>query len=168
MIRQLLSLTIAAVLAAVVGAQGPKALLPQQRAEFFKKNRSVIEHLVEKTVESSKTPNDYVKQANTYYQVLFDFNKEISEARRVNDDARAEELTAHLTTLLQDGLMPTLKQARLQVEGGTGEEEYLKVKAELMAQLNALLGTMDDKPAARQSLDDARARLNEITGSKKK
>jgi hypothetical protein len=167
MIRKLLSIVGMAMLTAVVGAETAKTPNARERAELFKKNRPLIERLIEKTVESSRTPNDYVKQADTYYKVLFDFSNEIKKARDSRENDRVQELTDHLTTLLEKGLMPTLKQARLQVEGGTGEEEFQKVKAELLEQLEALLAVMSDTPV-KPSLETAKARLNEISGSKKK
>jgi hypothetical protein len=167
MIRKLLSIVGVALLSAVVGADAGRTPSARERAELFKKNRPLIDRLVEKTVESSRTPNDYVKQADTYYKVLFEFSNEIKKARDNREHERVEELTAHLTTLLDKGLVPTLKQARLQVEGGTGEAEFQKVKAELLVQLDALLAVMSDT-AVKPSLETAKVRLNEISGPSKK
>jgi hypothetical protein len=167
MIRKLLSIVGVAMLTAIVGAETAKTPSAKERAELFKKNRPLIERLVEKTVESSRTPNDYVKQADTYYKVLFDFSNEIKKARDNREDERVKELTDHLTTLLDKGLMPTLKHARMQVEGGTGEAEFQKVKAELLEQLDALLAVMSDT-TVKPSLETAKVRLNEISGPKKK
>ena len=69
-----------------------------------------------------------MKRANTYYDVIYNFNKEIAQARQSNDTARVEELSKHLGMLLDDGLAPTLIKARTLVEGGTGVEEYLKFR----------------------------------------
>jgi hypothetical protein len=168
MIRKLLSIIGVGLLTAVVGADSSKSLLPQQRAELYKKNRSVIERLVEKTVESSKTPNDYVKQTDTYYKVLYDLGNEIKKARDNREDERVQELVEHLTTLVDKGLMPTLMQARTQVEGGTGEEDFQKVRKDLVAQLTALADVMEDRPGVKQSLEQAKARLGEISGPGKK
>lgn len=168
MFRHTLSVVLAAFLAAVVGAQGSKAPSPPQRGELFKKNQPVIEEIVAQTVESSRVPNEYVKRAKTYYPVLFDFNQEIARAGRNNDTARVEELTRHLGTLLDRGLAPTLIRAREQVENGTGVEEYGEVKADLLAQVDALMGMVGDNPSAKASLEVARKRLDEIRGPKKK
>jgi hypothetical protein len=168
MIRRLLTVVAFAVFAAIVGAQGPKPLLPQQRAELYKKNRPMIERLVEKAVESSRTPNDHVKRADSYYKVLFDFSKEITRARETKDMVRVEELTELLQKLLDDGLRPTLDDARRQVANGTGSEDYQRVRDDLLAQVNALLTDLDDHAKAKSSLESARDNLNAITGPKKK
>lgn len=168
MIRHALSLVGAALLVAAVGAQGPKDVPPAQRAELYKKNRAVIEQLVEKTVESARTPNDHVKRADTYYKVLFQFNTEIKKAKDANDADRAAELTGHLKTLLDQGLNPTLKDARKLVENGTGVEEFLQVRGDLLAQLTALIDMPGQDPAAKTSLEQTRDRLNQITIPKKK
>jgi hypothetical protein len=168
MLRHTLTFVIAALLAAVVGAQGPKGPTPAQRGELFKKDRTVIENLVDQTVASARTPNDYVKQAKSYYPVLYNFNLQIAKAGQLHDAARVEELTHHLETLLDKGLAPTLVKARVQVENGSGNEEYVQVKADLLDQVNALLGILAESPATRAFLEDARRKLDEINGPKKK
>ena len=168
MIRRLLTLVAFAAFAAVVGAQGPKSLLPQQRAELYKKNRALIERLVDKTVESARTPQDHLKQADSYYKVLFDFSREITKARENKDTERLEELTGLLQKLLDDGLGPTLSDARQQVLNGTGKEDYQRVRDDLLAQVNALLDDLNDHANAKKSLESARDNLKAITGPKKK
>jgi len=119
MFRHTLSTVVVIILVAVVGAQGPKSLSGRQQGELYNKNRTVIKEIVEKTLESSHIPNDSVKRANTYYDIIFNFNKEIAQARQSNDTARIDELSKHLGLLLDDGLAPTLVKARELVEGGT-------------------------------------------------
>ncbi|HEX3146970.1 MAG TPA: hypothetical protein VHR66_02745 [Gemmataceae bacterium] len=162
MFRHTLSTVVVVFLVAVVGAQGPRTISGQQQGDLYKKNRLVIEEIVDRTLESSRKPNDYVERANTYYKVVYKFNLEINQARQANDNARIEELSKHLGTLLDNGLAPTLVKARGQVEGGTGVEAYIKVRNDLLAQLDALLGMLGDNPAAKASLDGAKKRLNEI------
>jgi len=162
MIRHILSFTAVGFLAAAVGAQGPKALTAKQKADLFAKNRDVIEKVVTQTVDSSKSPNDPLKRANSYYPLLLQFNQEINFPG--TDSARIQELSQHLVTLLDKGLTPTLEKAKLQVEGGTGVDEFRKVKEDLLNQLNALLklNVMSSDPAAKASLDGAMGRLNGI------
>lgn len=168
MIRQFLSLGLVAILCAALGAQGTKTITPAQKAELYKKNRPVIERLVEKTVESSHTPDDHLLRADTYYKVLFDFSKEITAARTANDTERVEELTAHLKHLLDQGLAGTLSAARKQVEDGSHAEDYVRVRDGLLAQVGALLDVMDDQSPAKKSLEDTRSNLKTIVGPKKK
>lgn len=154
--------------AAAVGITAAKGPTPGQRGELFKKNRPVIEKLVAQTVEAARVPNDYVKRAQTYHEVLFRFNAEIVEAGDRRDGARVEELTVHLVTLLDRGLTPTLVRARKQVaDDGTGNEEYVQVKEHLHAQVRALQGVLNQNAGARESLDAARKKLDEITGPKR-
>ena len=168
MIRQLLTLSLVALLCAALGAQGTKTITPAQKADLYKKNRPVIERLVEKTVESSQTPNDHLKRADTYYKVLVDFSKEITAARTANDTDRVDELTAHLKHLLDEGLAETLSAARKQVEDGSHKQDYVQVRDGLLAQVAALLDVMDDQAPAKKSLEDTRSKLKTIVGPKKK
>jgi uncharacterized phage infection (PIP) family protein YhgE len=168
MIRHALSLAAVVLLAAFVGGQPPRALLPKERADQFKKNQALIQQLVDKTVESSRTPNDHLKRAETYHKVLHEFSEEIRKAKDAGDKHRVEELTSHLNILLDQGLSPTLKRARLQVEGGTGAEDYEKVKELIRAQFNALYANLGDGSPAQKSLDQAKSNLDDITGPKKK
>lgn len=168
MIRRLLIMIAIGFLATFVGAQSPKTLLPHQQAELYKKNRVVIERLVEKTVESSRTPNEHVKRADSYYNVLFEFSREITKAREAKDNERVDELTKHLQKLLDEGLRQTLAAARAQVEHGTGDEDYKRVRDNLLNQVNILLDDLKDQPEAKKSLESARDNLNAITGPKKK
>lgn len=170
MIRHALSLVGAALLVTVVGAQGTKdgPPTPTQRAELYKRNRVVIEQLVEKTVESAKIPNDHVKRADTYYKVLFQFNTEIKKAKDANDADRAAELTAHLKTVLDQGLNPTLTAARNLVKWGTGPEEFNRIKGDLLGQLNALIDMPGQDAATKVSLEQTRDRLNQIVIPEKK
>ena len=162
MTRHMLSLVAIGLVSAAVGAQGPKSLRPEQRGELFKKNREVIETVVAYTVDSSRSPNDPLKRANTYYPVLLNFSQQISKANAADDRGRVDELTQHLTTLLDKGLAETLKSAKRVVEGGTGVDEFRKVKVDLIAELDALLDVLSNDPKAKKSLDGAKSNLNGI------
>lgn len=166
MIRHALSLTLMVALAALVGAQSPTALKPQQRAQLYKQNRAVIEGLVEKTVASARMSTDHLKRADSYYKLLFQFNTEITQAREAKNQARVDELTRHLQTLLDHGLAPTLESARKQVEGGTGAEEFPVVKGQLLSQLDSLLTTLAEDGPAKQSLTGAKERLLNVRSKK--
>jgi hypothetical protein len=168
MIRHILSLSAVVAIAAVVGGQSPRALQPKEKAELFKKNQAIIEKLVEKTVESSHTPNDHLKRVSTYYEILHKFNVEIRQANTAGDKERVKELTTHLSLLLDQGLSPTLKRARDQVEHGTGAEDYVKVKNDLLAQFEDLYVALGEGSPSQKSLDTAKSNLNDITGPKKK
>lgn len=157
--KQALSLLLIAGLSTFVGGQSPSALKPQVRAQLYKQNRVVIERLVEKTVLSARTPNDHLKRADGYYKLLYQFNMEISQARERKDQARVAELTNHLHTLLDQGLAPTLEDARRQVEGGTGAEDFPLVKDQLISQLDALLNTISEDASTKKSLAGAKDKL---------
>ncbi|HKB04813.1 MAG TPA: hypothetical protein VKD90_21500 [Gemmataceae bacterium] len=165
MIRQILSLTVVAAVTIAVGAQGPE---PRVRGMLYKMNRGVIERLVEQSVESSKTPNDHLKRADTYHKLLLDFNKQIASARTEGKTDRVAELTEHLTTLVEKGLAPTLDKAKRQVEGGSNQDEFPTVKRNLVAQLDVLIKQLPDEPAARASLEGAKDKVNAITIPEKK
>ena len=120
------------------------------------------ENLVNQSLVSAHTPNDYVKRANSYYPVLYKFNREIAEAREAHDIARVEELTHHLETLLDKGLAPTLVKARVQVENGTGVEEFRQAKKDLLDQVHALLAMLADNPAMKVSLEATKRKLDDV------
>jgi hypothetical protein len=157
--RHYLSLIILGALCLGLGAQSPRSLTPRERHDLYKRNKAVIEQLVEKSVESSNIPTDHLKRADTYYKVLYQFNLEIDQARKSNDQARAKELSMHLATLLDQGLKPTLEQAHLQLKGGTGAAEFPKIKEQLLVQFDALLGTLPEDDTTQQSLSAVRSRL---------
>jgi hypothetical protein len=165
MTRPLLSVTVGALVATVVGAQGPDYAV---RGKLYQKNRPVIEALVHQSVESSKTPNDHLKRADAYYPVLLEFSKQIQQANQKGEAARVEELTGHLTVLLKDGLAPTLDKAKKQVEGGSGVEKFPEVKTNLLAQIKALRDQLDAGSPAGASLDAAKAKVDGITIPEKK
>jgi len=168
MTRHILSSGVAVLVAAAVGAQGPDALRADQRGKLYTKNRPVIERLVSQTVESSKTPNDHLKRADTYHKVLLEFDGKIKEARNAGDTDRVTELSAHLTTLVDKGLAPTLVKAKRQLEDGSNQDDFPRVKEGLVAQLNALIGQLETEPVARASLEGAKAKVNAITIPEKK
>lgn len=157
--QTLFSLALLISVVTFVEGQSPVALQPQQRAKLYKQNRVVIERLIEKTVTSSRTPKDHLKRAESYYKLLYQFNSEISEARNKNDKQRVLELTQHLKTLVDQGLSPTLEDARKQVEGGTGAAEFPQVKDQLLSQLDALLDTLSEDQTSKDSLTGVRNRL---------
>jgi hypothetical protein len=161
MIRHVIAIVVIALMAVAVGAQPPKALTSAQKGELFKKNREIFEKVVDETVASSKSPNDPLKRANTYYPLLLHFSKQISSANS-QDSRRVEELSQHLKTLLDKGLTPTLAEAKRQVEGGTGVDDFIKIRQDLLAQLNALLDVLSNDPATKGSLEGAKNRLDSI------
>jgi len=158
MTRHVLTTILAALAAVGVGAQGPTALQPSQRAELYKKNHVVIEKLVEKTVASSKSP-DSVKRTESYYHVLYEFNIAINQAKAEKDAGRVADLTKNLNALLSRGPKPTLVSAQTMVEGGTGEVEYREARDRLIAQIDALVPMLADDPAAKAALDQTRTSL---------
>jgi hypothetical protein len=161
MTRHILSGVVIALMAAAVGAQPPKALTSAQKGELFRKNREVFENIVDQTVASSSSPNDPLKRANTYYPLLVNFNKQIAGANS-QDSRRVEELTQHLKVLLDKGLTPTLADAKRQVEGGTGVDEFITIRRDLLAQLKALLDVLSNDPATKSSLEGVKNRLDSI------
>jgi hypothetical protein len=167
MIRSLLTIPVVGLLCAFVGAQAPSSLTPGQRADLFKKNRTVIKGVIDVTVKSSQSPNDFLKKADGYYPLLVQFNREITQARTDKDPGRIQELTRLLETLLDKGLAPTLEDARRQVEGGTNSENYPVVKSQLLSQLQALSDSLATDEQAKTSIDAARQRLNRIAPPKK-
>jgi hypothetical protein len=167
MTRNLLTLAAGGVLAALVGAQSPAALRPDQRGELYRMNRPVIERLIDETVEGSRSPNDHLKRADSYYQVLREFSFQIREAEKQGNAERVAELTGHLTALVDQGLAPSLVKAKRQVEGGSGQEEFPGTRNNLVAQINALLEQLKE-PSARASLEGARSKVNSITIPEKK
>ena len=160
MTRHILSGVVIAIMAAAVGAQTPKALTSAQKGELFRKNREVFENIVDQTVASSKSPNDPLKRANTYYSLLVNFNKQIAASSQ--DSGRVEELTQHLKVLLDKGLTPTLADAKRQVEGGTGVDEFVDLRQGLLAQLKALLDVLSNDPTTKSSLEGVKNRLDSI------
>jgi hypothetical protein len=164
MIRSAFTILVVGFACAVVDAQNP--LAPGQRADAFKRNRTVVKNIVDTTVASALNPNDDLMRADGYYPLLLSFNQEIAKARDAKDGQRVLVLSKHLETLLDKGLSPTLEKARVQVAGGTNSENYPQVKEQLLSQLDALMGSLNDK-STKTLIESAKGRLLEMTGPKK-
>lgn len=162
--RTVFAALLAATACVTVGAQSPANLDAPQRAELFRRNRLVVERLVEKTIESSRLPGNHVKRAESYYQVLVEFSTAIDRAKREKDVGRAEDLTRQLTSLLSKGLAPTLVDAKQQVEGGSGAAEYAQARDHLLVQVDALISILSDDPTSRATLEQARTDLMQKVG----
>ncbi|HVK15235.1 MAG TPA: hypothetical protein VM597_41230 [Gemmataceae bacterium] len=163
MTRTVLTTVLAALAAVGVGAQGPTALQPSQRAELYKRNQRVIERLVEKTVVSARAPNNPVTRAESYDQVLYEFTQAIHRAKADKDPARVADLTKNLNSLISRGLKPTLDSAQKMVDGGTGKDEYVQTRDHLIAQVETLLSMLDD-PATKAILEQTRTSLMKDVG----
>jgi hypothetical protein len=122
MIRSASILLIFAGLTAVVGAQGPKSgLTAAQQQQLFQRNRSMIQSLVDSTVDmSSVHSGNALERAKTYRKVIVEFQRELGSAADSSDATRIAELGNHLDTLMRQGMAPSLKKADQQIGGPTG------------------------------------------------
>lgn len=131
MIRNVSILLLMAGLSAVVGAQGPRTgLTAAQQQLLFQRNRTMIQTLVDSTIDMSADSGDYLKQAKTYKKVIVEFQRELGSAADSSDAKRIAELGNHLDTLMRQGMAPSLKAAHQQIGGpkGSGYKDLLELR----------------------------------------
>jgi hypothetical protein len=109
--RLLLMLTLAAVLTATVWAQGtPVAPSLAEQADQFKRNRDLVEALVDGGLRLAKQ-EDRVERARSCNSLAERLADEIRRAARRGEEYRAGELGRHLYSLLHEGVASNLKKA---------------------------------------------------------
>lgn len=172
MIRNASILLIVAGLAAVVGAQGPRqGLTAAQQQQLFQRNRSMIQTLVDSTVDMSSThSNNALERAKTYKKVIVEFQRELGSAADSSDAARITELGTHLDTLMRQGLAPSLKKAQDQIgPRGTGQKDLYELRdrtVELVDWLqNNARNKWADTPEVREMIQKLELSKKELSGS---
>lgn len=130
MIRSASIFLLVAGMTAVVGAQGPRSgLTAAQQQELFQRNRSMIETLVDSTVEMSTHSGDHLQRAKTYKNVLVEFQRELGNAANSSDAGRIAELGSHLDTLMRQGMAPSMREAQRQIgPRGSGQQDLLELR----------------------------------------
>jgi hypothetical protein len=171
MIRSASILLIAAALTAVVGAQGPKSgLTASQQRQLFQRNRSMIQSLVDSTVDMSNQSGDYLQRAKTYRKVIVEFQRELGSAAESSDATRIAELGNHLDTLMRQGMAPSLKAAQQQIgPRGTGQKDLYELRDRTVELVDWLQdkarNQWADTPEVREVIQKLELSKKELSGS---
>lgn len=167
------ALTLLALVALSVWASAQTATTAPQTADHLKllaANRTLLDSLLDRGLELSYAGNA-LERAERCRKATATLGAEL---RTVSADPsahpdRVAELSEHLTTVVRDGLVPTLAEARGQIHPGSPDYPQLKkvhldAKAELEQTRNAIptegkVGRSKLVKEATQKLGDATARI---------
>jgi len=169
-IRDLAVLLILAGLAAFAGAQGQKPpLTAAQQQQLFQKNRTMVQALVDSSLEISKS-NDFVQRSRSYRKVAMQLQRELDDAAGDTDAGRIVELGKHLDTVLRQGLAPSLRAAHQQIgPGGTDRQNLLDMRnstVELVDRLqNKARNKWADTPEVRQVIESLESTKKDLSNS---
>ena len=137
MTRTALTLVLVAGLSVWASAQTQPARNTAEHLQLLRANRTLLTSLIDRGLEISEAGNP-LQRAEQCRKATATLGAELRQAA---DDPAAEpdrvvELSEHLTTLVRDGLAPTLAKAREEVRPGSPDYERLKkVHADAKAEL---------------------------------
>jgi hypothetical protein len=162
-LRNLLAVSVAAFLAALVGAQGPTdRSSPAEQARLLQRNREMIRELVDGGLELSEKAEP-VNKVDSCNRVARKLAEEIGKAARGGESARVVELCQHLATLLDKGIAPNLRTAADAKNIVESDNRLLKAQKGTMETFD-LLG---DASALGESNKDVRQILVTLAESRK-
>lgn len=168
MSRWLTSVAFAAILAALVGAQGQTpGPSPADQAKLFQRNRQLIRDAVESSVKLSEQSADYngfFVRAELCTNLAKRWAAEIESAAKANERGRAGELTSLLAKVIDDGVAANLKESRKLIEvGSLQEKELIRRRDEAIKALKPLESSLQDIEPAHQTVTDGIEKLNLAT-----
>jgi hypothetical protein len=105
--------------------QAGASLTAGERGRLLQSNRDLIAKLVKRGVKTAKA-NDPVGRTSACKEAMDELLSELDGAVAKNDADRVSEIGDYLNVMVEDGLIPTLEEARGQVPEGSPEEERLK------------------------------------------
>jgi hypothetical protein len=160
--RVTLLLIAFAALAAWAGAQGPApSLSPEQRAELFKKNRTLLENLVENgiSLSSADSPLNRAEASHATAVTLANYLKRAATEDR--DPDRVAELADLMTAVVRDGLLPNAAEADRTIppQSRAERDRLAKVQGAAAAELEAIRilipagGKVGDSEKARAAIE---------------
>jgi hypothetical protein len=163
------ALTLIALVVLSVWASAQNATAPQtaHHLQMLATNRTLLESLIDRGLELSDAGNS-LERAERVRKATATLGAELRTVAanpEANPD-RVAELSEHLTTVVRDGLVPTLAEARGQVRPGSPDYPRLKkvhadAKAELEQTRNAIPG--DGKVGRSQLVKVATQKLSAVT-----
>ncbi|QJW96342.1 hypothetical protein [Frigoriglobus tundricola] len=164
MARWAFLLTAFVALAAWAGAQGPVPPAPlsaEDKLRLLRANHALIENLVRDGVEMSKAGRPVDRAAHCRLASRSLVNA-IREAARTEDAERVAELTGLYRTVVRDGLLPTLADAKRGVTPNSPADVALrKVRSDSVEDVKDLKTAL---PAVgnNQRVKDALKQLDEL------
>jgi hypothetical protein len=104
-------------------------LSPKERVEQFRRNRALIEWMVDNSLKLLEK-DEPLHRATVCREMADQLAEEIRQANKGSDGARAVELARHLNVLLKQGVAANLKAASKVIPPGTSEYERLEAEQE--------------------------------------
>jgi hypothetical protein len=137
MTRTALTLSLVAGLSVWASAQSQPARHTADHLRLLETNLTLLERLTDRGLEISNAGNP-LERAEGCRKAAATLGAELRQAADdpTTDPDRVVELSEHLTTLVRDGLAPTLAKARDEIRPGSPEYDRLKkVHADAKAEL---------------------------------
>jgi hypothetical protein len=110
---------------AMSGAQAPnREPTAPEKAQLFARNYLLIEKLIDSNLKLAKV-TDSLERSESFRGSIIVLEEQIKSAVEKGDNARVAELSKHLNSLLKDGMLPRLGEARQQVSQNHPDESRL-------------------------------------------
>ncbi|QVL34617.1 hypothetical protein KIH39_12120 [Telmatocola sphagniphila] len=160
MMRYSATLLILASLSLWAGAQSPKSRpRVDEQLKLFERNQVMIEKLIDGSLQISRS-RDALSKSKAYEEILKEMQQEIKLAAAGQETSRLKELVTHLGTVLLQGLVPNLENARKSIAPGSQDEKALyAVKNSTGDVVNSVLKSIPENfegKDARKKIQDAR------------
>lgn len=169
----LLGLLTLSVLTFGAGAESPpRRPSMSEQLKLLSRNREVLRALVGTTVKLSAQRRQGVERAVAYEALLRTLSSDLEQARD-QDPARVAEMTRHLHLMLENGLVPNLREAGRTTEVGSKNYQRLLNTRDSAIRVTdaveAILQTLPGKEMAhlRDKLQDARNRIRQTVPERK-
>lgn len=166
--RWITTTAILALIAAWASAQGNSSPIAAERLRLFHRNQDLLEKMIERTIQLSQKTTS-LERAKVCKQSTIDLSRELASAVDRDDADRVSELGEYLTTLLSDGVQPTLGEARDQIPAGSPHwQEMRGLHASLVAEAERIelsiprlgrVGSSERVNEIRRKLNAARQQL---------
>lgn len=174
MIRWGCSIATAALVALMVGAQGPPGPTAPEQARMYHQNRFLVDRLVKSSLEMADASSE-LGRVGASNGLARQIASEIHAATRTGEFDRVAELGRHLDAMVRHGIIPNLSSARDRIAPGSMEEDELRDRhAETLRTLDHLMEVLgeerfetelDDVRELREALHEASERLRQAVGT---
>jgi hypothetical protein len=104
-------------------------LSPKERIEQFRRNRALIEKMVNNSLKLADK-NEPLQRAEVCREMAEQLAEEIRQANADANGARSVELSRHLNVLLKQGVAANLKAANKGIPDGASEKKRLETEQE--------------------------------------
>ncbi|MGL4422062.1 MAG: hypothetical protein ACRCZF_15445 [Gemmataceae bacterium] len=153
LLRRLFTLILVGTVATLASGQGTGGTAAE-RMDQYARHQFLVETMVQRGVDLANA-NSPLMRTEVCQQATADFARSYREALTTDDLARATELGEHLTAILKEAFLPSLREAQSLTVAGSPDAERLR---ELRQQTIGDMARTDAAfPAAGKLAESARA-----------